>query len=162
MDDSAQGELYARQAPRARHLAFLLTGDAGLAEDLVQDCFVKLAGRLRPVDEPEAYLRRMVVNAAHSHHRRLRVRRAKSREEALAVGADSDTSPDRTDELADRARLLEALAQLPSRQRAAVVLRHWLDLPEQQCADELGCSVGTVKSLASRGRAALRVSLENA
>lgn len=55
-----------------------------------------------------------------------------------------------------------ALAELPSRQRSAVVLRHWLDLSEQRCADELGCSVGTVKSLASRGRAALRLSLENA
>lgn len=57
---------------------------------------------------------------------------------------------------------LRVVAAGPDRQRSAVVLRHWLDLSEQQCAAELGCSVGTVKSLASRGRAALRLSLENA
>ncbi len=155
-------ELYARQAPRARNLAYLLTGDRQLAEDITQDCFTALAGRLRPVDDPEAYLRRMVVNAAHSAHRRKRVRRERAREEALVVGADTDASADGTDARAERARLMAALAELPSRQRAAVVLRHWLDLSEQECAAQLGCSVGTVKSLASRGRAALRYTLENA
>ncbi|MCY7363935.1 MAG: hypothetical protein LH469_01220 [Frankiaceae bacterium] len=64
MPQTALAELYARQAPKAGHLAYLLTGDRLLAEDLVQDCFVKLAGRLRPVDDPGAYLRRMVVKAA--------------------------------------------------------------------------------------------------
>ncbi|MBC7374030.1 MAG: hypothetical protein H7323_08585 [Frankiales bacterium] len=62
MSQLALAELYARQAPRARNLAFLLTGDRVLAEDLVQGCFVKLAGRVRPVDDPEADLCRMVVN----------------------------------------------------------------------------------------------------
>jgi RNA polymerase sigma-70 factor (sigma-E family) len=162
MTQTALAELYARQAPGARRLAYLLTGDTQLAEDIVQDCFVKLAGRLRRVEDPESYLRRMVVNASHSHHRRLRVRRERARDEALVVGADSDASPDGADGRADRARLRDALADLPARQRSAVVLRHWLDLSEQQCADELGCSVGTVKSLASRGRAALRLSLEHA
>ena len=162
MPQTALAELYARSAPAARRLAYLLTGDTQLAEDIVQDCFVKLAGRLRRVDDPEPYLRRMVVNASHSHHRRLRVRRERARDEALTLGADTDTSPDGADGRADRDRLREALRALPARQREAVVLRHWLDLSEQQCADELGCSVGTVKSLASRGRAALRLSLENA
>jgi RNA polymerase sigma-70 factor (sigma-E family) len=159
---TALAELYAREATRARNLAYLLTGDSQVAEDLVQDCFVQIAGRLLTLDRPEAYLRRMVVNAAHSHHRQLRVRRDKAREEAQAVGADSDSSPDGTDQRAERERLLAALAQLPERQRAAVVLRHWLDLSEQECAHELGCSVGTVKSLASRGRATLRQTLEHA
>lgn len=162
MSPDVLAELYARQAPRARNLAFLLTGDRELANDLVQDCFVKLAGRLRPIDDPDAFLRRMIVNASHSHHRRLRTRRDNAREEALRLGADTDVTPDGSDERADRERLQAALAALPPRQRSAVVLRHWLDLSEQQCADELGCSVGTVKSLASRGRAALRHTLENA
>ena len=162
MPQTALADLYARQAPSARRLAYLLTGDTQLAEDIVQDCFVKLAGRLRRVDDPEPYLRRMVVNASHSHHRRLRVRRERARDEALTLGADTDTSPDGADGRADRDRLREALRALPARQREAVVLRHWLDLSEQQCAEALGCSVGTVKSLASRGRAALRLSLENA
>ena len=160
MSPTGLAELYASHAPRARGLAFLLTGDAALAEDLVQDCFVRLAGRVLPVADPGAYLRRMVVNAAHSHHRRLRVRRDRAGDEARVVGADTDSSPDGADTRAERDRLLAALAALPERQRAAVVLRHWLDLSEQQCATELGCSVGTVKSLASRGRAALRSTLE--
>ena len=101
----------------------------------------------------------MVVNASHSHHRTLRVRRDRARDEALTIGADTDTSTDGAEARADRDRLLTALDALPARQRSAVVLRHWLDLSEQQCAEELGCSV---KSLASRGRTALRLSLENA
>ena len=80
----------------------------------------------------------------------------------MALGADTDTSPDGADKRAECARLLQALDALPPRQRSAVALRHWLDLSEQQCADELGCSVGTVTSLASRGRAALRLHLKNA
>lgn len=162
MSPTTLSELYAQHASRARDLAYLLTGDRALAEDLVQDCFVRLAGRLRPVDDPAAYLRRMVVNASHSHHRRLRTRRDKAREEAQTVGADTDLTPDGADGRAERSRLLAALSALPARQREAVVLRHWLDLSEAQCATELGCSVGTVKSLASRGRAALRLTLEDA
>ena len=160
MTPTALAELYARQARRSRDLAYLLTGDRALAEDLVQDCFARLAGRLRPLEDPDAYLRRMVVNAAHSHHRSLRVRRARARDESLVVGLDTDTAPDGADGRAERDRLLAALAALPVRQRSAVVLRHWLDLSEAECADQLGCSVGTVKSLASRGRAALRQTLE--
>ena len=153
-------ELYARSAPRARSLAYLLTGDRETADDLVQDCFVRLAGRLRPVDDPDAYLRRMVVNASHSHHRRLRTRRDKARAESQVVGSEDDAVPDGSGDRAERSRLMAALATLPARQREAVVLRHWLDLSEEQCAAELGVSLGTVKSLASRGRAALRVVLE--
>ena len=104
----------------------------------------------------------MIVNAPHSAHRRKRVRRDRARDEARVVGADTDAAPYGTDARAERARLLAALAELPSRQRSAVVLRHWLDLSEQDCAVHLDCSVGTVKSLASRGRATLRLLLENA
>lgn len=154
--------LYREQAPRARGLAYLLTGDRRLAEDLVHDCFATLAGRLRPVADPEAYLRRMVVNACHSHHRKKQVRRQRAGDEARVVGADTDTSADGAEDRAERSRLLAALATLPPRQREAVVLRHWLDLPESEVAASLGCSVGTVKSLASRGRAALRLVLEDA
>lgn len=161
MTPTALGELYAGHARQSRDLAYLLTGDRAVAEDLVQDCFATLAARLRPVDNPPAFLRRMIVNASHSHHRRLRVRRERSRDEAATVGADTDQQPDDVDARIERLRLLDALAALPTRQREAVVLRHWLDLSEAQCADELRCSVGTVKSLASRGRAALRTTLEH-
>ena len=72
-------ELYVAYAPDALRLAFLLTGDRALAEDLVQDAFVRLVGRLRHLREPEAfwaYLRRMIVNLATSHFRHRRVERA--------------------------------------------------------------------------------------
>lgn len=117
MSQLALAELYVRQAPRARNLAFLLTGDRVPAEDLVQDCFVKLAGRVRPVDYPEADLRRMVVNDSHSHHRKLRVRCERARDEAVAIGADTNTSADGADARADCDRLLLALGRLPQRRR---------------------------------------------
>src|SRR6266702_3303813 len=72
------GELYRRHADRAIRLAYLLTGDRALAEDLVQDAFVKLAGRLAHLRDPgafDAYLRRTVVNLANSHLRRKRLER---------------------------------------------------------------------------------------
>lgn len=160
MDTESLGQLYVTHAPRARSLAYLLVGDAQVAEDVVHDCFLRLASRWRPVDDPAAYLRRMVINASNSHHRRSRLRRDRSRDEAWVLGAESDVTEDGSAGRAQRAELLAALDVLPHRQRAAVVLRHWLDLSEAQCAAELGCSIGTVKSLASRGRATLREVLE--
>lgn len=130
----------------------MLPGDAHVAQGLVQDCFVRLAGKLVTPQDPPAYLRRMVVGAAHSHHRRLRVRRDRAGDEARTLDADIDTSPDGADGRAERERLMAALATLRARQREAVVLRHWLDLAEQECATQLGCSVSTVTSLASSGR----------
>src|SRR6058998_3162610 len=73
------GELYLRHAHDAVRLAYLLTGDRALAEDLVQDAFVRLAGRLVHLRDPcafDAYLRRTVVNLSRSHFRRKKVERA--------------------------------------------------------------------------------------
>src|SRR5437764_6306673 len=73
------GELYRRHAPDAARLAYLITGDRALAEDLVQDAFVRMVGRFQDLRNPDAfaaYLRRTVVNLSHSHFRRLRVERA--------------------------------------------------------------------------------------
>src|SRR6266550_1806162 len=81
-DEDAEGrlgELYRRHAPDAVRLAYLLTGDRALAEDLVQDAFVRMFGRFRDLRNPDAfgaYLRRTVVNLANSHFRRLKVERA--------------------------------------------------------------------------------------
>ena len=153
--------LYATHARRARALAYLLTGDQALSEDLVQDCFLRLCSRVRPVahDQLPAYLRVMVVNACRSHFRRLAVRRRRAAAEADVLGSDRDVSPDGTSAVPERERLRRALMELPIRQRTAVVLRHWLELTEQETAAQMGCSVGTVKSLASHGRAALRTRL---
>jgi RNA polymerase sigma-70 factor (sigma-E family) len=159
--DDDVAALYATHAPRARSLAYLLTGDAAVAEDLVQDCFLRLCSRARRVapEELGAYLRRMVINASNSHFRRLAVRRRKAADEAGVLGSTGDVGPDATAAWAERDRLRTALQTLPDRQRLAVVLRHWLDLSEAETAEQMGCSVGTVKSLASHGRAALRVRL---
>jgi RNA polymerase sigma-70 factor (sigma-E family) len=148
-------ELYARHAAEAIRLAYMLTGDRLLAEDLVQDAFVKLAGRLVHLRDPDAfasYLRRTVVNLTNSYFRRKRLERAYLKRTAAEPSRSMD-APDteRRDELWDN------LQRLPVRQRTAVVLRIYEDLPEQRVAEILGCRPGTVRSLLSRGLAELRI-----
>ena len=128
-------------------LAALLTGSADSAPDLVQDCFVGLHGRWASVRQPLPYVRRSVVHASASHHRRVaRARRQPPPEVRVSVlGAD---------ELGD------ALAQLPARQRAAVVLRYYADLPDADIAAALRCRPGTVRSLIHRALSDLRRTIE--
>ena len=149
------GELYARHAAEAIRLAYVMTGDRQLAEDLVQDAFVKLAGRLVHLRNPgafDAYLRRTVVNLSNSYFRRKRLERAYLRRAA----AEPPTHVDAPD-IDRRHELWTDLQRLPVRQRTAIVLRIYEDLPEQQVADILGCRPGTVRSLVSRGLAELRI-----
>src|SRR5207244_4061978 len=137
-------ELYARHLGGAVGLAYLLTGDRHLAEDLAQEAFVRLAGRfghLRNPDAFEAYLRRTVVNLFTSHLRRKRLERAYLRGEA---GGPEPATPEPDLGLADE--LWGALQRLPERQRAAVVLRFYEDLSERDVAGVLGCSVAAAKS----------------
>jgi RNA polymerase sigma-70 factor (sigma-E family) len=146
-------ELYQANARPAVRLAYVMTGDRELAEDLAQEAFVRVAGRWRDLRKPEvfrSYLFTAVVNLTHSHWRRRRVERG--------YLAKQDPRA-RTTALPDVERhevLRTALAELPHRQRAALVLRYYEDLSEQQTADVLGCSVGAVKSLVTRGTEALR------
>jgi RNA polymerase sigma-70 factor (sigma-E family) len=158
---SAEGakldELYRRHAGGAVRLAYLLLQDRMLAEDIVQDAFVKVAGRLIHLRDPgafDAYLRRTVVNLSHSHVRRRMVERAFLKRETAAAERDSARWP--TSSLEDREVLWRALGRLPERQRVAIVLRFYEDLPEVQVADILRCRPGTVKSRVSRGLEALR------
>ena len=155
-DTGRLGELYLRHADDAVRLAYLLTGDHALAEDLVQDAFVRLAGRLVHLRDPgafQAYLRRTVVNLSHSHFRRRRVERAYLERERSSAWL-APQWPDRP--LEDREDLWRALGRLSGRQRAALVLRFYEDLTERQTAKALGCAIGTVKSLVFRGLQALR------
>jgi RNA polymerase sigma-70 factor (sigma-E family) len=149
------GELYEAHAPDAARLAYLLTGDRALAEDLVHEAFVRLFGRFRDLRNPDAfgaYLRTAVVNLARSHFRRRRVERAYLERESRA--------PERApSDFGARQELWEALQRLRSRQRAAIVLRYYEDLTEAQTAEVLGCAPGTVKSLVSRGIDKLRSEL---
>jgi RNA polymerase sigma-70 factor (sigma-E family) len=153
VDAGRLGDLYLRYADGAVRLAYLLTGDLALAEDLVQDAFVRLAGRLVHLRDPrafDAYLRKTIVNLSNSHFRRRKVERLYlERAPGFAAGREHDVPEDRED-------LWRALGQLSRRQRAAVVLRFYEDLSELQIAEILQCRPGTVKSLVSRGLETLR------
>ncbi|MFF5441233.1 SigE family RNA polymerase sigma factor [Streptomyces achromogenes] len=144
--------------PRLMRTAFLLTGEQHAAEDLVQSTLEQVYTAWRRVgaaDDPEAYVRRVMINAhARKHRRRLREFLAPKDDSGL-VREVADTG-DRIAQADDRSALLKALAQLPARQREAVVLRYWEDLTETQAAEAMGCSVGTVKSSAAKGIAKLR------
>src|SRR5205085_10704802 len=123
----------------------LLTGDRALAEDLVQEAFVRLAGRLVHLRDPgafDAYLRRTVVNLSRSHFRRRKVERAYVQRTGAAPDARAELGADRSFE--DRAVLWRAMQRLSQRQRAAIVLRFYEDLSEHRVAEILSCPPGTV------------------
>jgi RNA polymerase sigma-70 factor (sigma-E family) len=154
IDGGRLAELYRSHADMAVRLAYLLTGDLTLAEDLTHDAFVRISGRLLHLRHPgalDAYLRRTVVNLANSHFRRKRVERAYLERERT-LRAPEHVDPD----ISSREALRGALLRLPARQRAAIVLRFYQDLSEAQTAEILGCRPGTAKSLVSRGMRALR------
>ena len=139
--------------------AYLIVWDLGEAEDLVQETLMEVARRwprVRRMDRPAAYARRILVNRAVSGAgRRARRRRELAAEppaECVALTNDA-AGIDGHDEL------IGALAALPPRQRAVLVLRYFLDLPEAEVAAALKCSLGTVKSTASRGLARLEQAL---
>ncbi len=141
------GDFYADHYTELVRLATLLSGSIDNAPDLVQDCFVRLHGRWASVREPLPYIRRSIVYACASHHRH------------MAVTRRHPQPPSRPSELgADE--LEDALAALPARQRAAVVLRYYGDLPDADIARALRCREGTVRSLVSRALVDLRKVIE--
>ncbi|NUT29781.1 MAG: SigE family RNA polymerase sigma factor [Streptomyces sp.] len=134
--------------------AYLLTGDAHHAEDLTQTALAKAYRSWRRVaraDNPEAYVRRMLVSCNSDRFRKRRVTEALTAVPPEVAGRDAGYAG-----VDERSALLGALAQLPPKQRAVVVMRYWEDLSEAEVAEVLGCSVGTVKSQASKGLAKLR------
>jgi RNA polymerase sigma-70 factor (sigma-E family) len=138
-------------------VAVLLTGDWHAAQDLVQESLVKLYRawpKLRLDGDPDAYLRRIMVNTHRSWWR------ARWRRETPAGELPDTVIADFADGQAFAALVRQALQALPQRQRAAVVLRYCADLPEAEVADLLGCSVGTVKTHTHRGLQALRENFE--
>jgi RNA polymerase sigma-70 factor (sigma-E family) len=152
-------DVYARNAPGAVRLAYLITSDPELAKDVVQDAFVRVAGRfghLRVPDAFDAYLRRAVVNLCTSHFRRRRIERAYL-DRAAAEPPHEEPIPD----LAVRDELRTALRSLPVRQRTAIVLHYYEDLSEQQVADTMRCSVPAARSLIGRGMQTLRTMIGN-
>jgi RNA polymerase sigma-70 factor (sigma-E family) len=146
-------ELYTANAQRAGRLAYFLVGDRELAQDLVQEAFLKVFtrwGNLREPDSFAAYLNRTIVNLSHKTHRRRTVERRylekQPRLEAVAPQHDYETADE----------LWRQLQMLPQRQRTAIVLRYYEDLTDHQAAEAMGCSETAVASLVQRALGALR------
>jgi len=146
-DHTTLERFVAEQTLGLTRFAFLLCGDRQRAEDLVQDALLAMHrrfGAVVTVENPLAYARRAIVNGNISV-----ARRRSSSEVAMAVlpdGVAFDAVPE----------LWERLEELPSRQRAVLVLRYWLDQSDEEIAGLLGCRRGTVRSLAARAFAILR------
>jgi RNA polymerase sigma-70 factor (sigma-E family) len=140
--------------PALLRTAYLLTGNGGRAEELVQDTLVRLYpkwDRVAAADVPLAYVRRSLTNAYINQSRRA------SRREFAYEDVPERTDPrDVLSQLADRDEIWAGLKLLSDRQRAALVLRFFEDLSDEQIAAALNCRIGTVRSLISRGLALLR------
>lgn len=137
--------------------AVLLAGSPEAGEDLLQESLVRLLGRWDKVEgDPEGYLRRTLYNLATDRWRYRARRREVLVAEPPELEADASPGPDLRDQL------VGALALLPRRQRAVLVLRYFADASEAETAAILDCSVGTVKSAASRGLSRLRELTQNA
>lgn len=158
-DRSLLVELYHAHRLRLTRLAVLLVDDVSTAEDVVQDVFVELHRRwdsMPDINNAAGYLRVSVVNRARSALRR----RKTARDYVPPITREHDDASESV-VLADEHReVLDALANLPRRQREVLVLRYWSDLTEAEIAESLGISKGTVKSTASRALDALEKVLE--
>jgi RNA polymerase sigma-70 factor (sigma-E family) len=150
-DEQAFREFVTSQMASLRKLAYLTCGDWHAAEDAVANTLVKLYPRWRGIERPDLYAKTMVYRAAIDETRRP-WRRERSAGDAMPETAVRDLVS-ATDE---RLRLRAALAAVPARQRAAVVLRYYLGLSVQDTAQVLDCTVGTAKSQAARGLTRLR------
>ena len=155
VDDDFRDFVVAR-TPSLLGTAYLLTGDHGAAEDLLQTALLKAYRhwkRISSSGSPEGYVRRILVNQRVSWWRRRQL-------DAVPIAVYHDTvagsATDAIGDVAERDQMWRALQQLPPRTRAVIVLRYWEDMSEAATAQLLGCSAGTVKSLASRGLARLR------
>jgi RNA polymerase sigma-70 factor (sigma-E family) len=138
-----------------RRTAYLMCGDWERASDLTQEALIRVYVAWPRLDHEHglrAYARKAVVSAAIDHSRR-----RSSREVVGLVDQAHLRVDDPSDGVLDRMVLMDALAELPPRQRACVVLRYYEDLGVDAVADVLGCHVGTVKSQTARGLDALRV-----
>lgn len=152
MDEEITEFIRSRHASLLRR-AFLLTGDAGLAQDLVQDSLARLwlSWSRRPVENPDAYVARVMVNASISAWRKRR------RVQTVAeIDAGMVAVPDGAEASAEHDRVWAALVQLPARQRAILVLRYYEDLSEAEICQALSISPGTVRSQTFKARQTLR------
>jgi RNA polymerase sigma-70 factor (sigma-E family) len=148
------GEWFAAEYSGLLRFAYFLTGDAGTAEDLVHDAFVKLYRADRHIEGSgfRAYARRTIVNL---HRSRFRRSGAERRALTASVSSDVSSNPEPMD------HVWRAILALPKGQRACVALRYYEDLSEQEIADTLGVSTGTVKKQMHRAMNSLRSALDD-
>jgi RNA polymerase sigma-70 factor (sigma-E family) len=153
-NDDEVVELCRRLRPELVGVLTLYCGDRHLAEDLVQQTLARVWaswGRMRRIDDRRAYIHRMALNAARSQFRRHRAKR-RARQRLGHPAPVASRSSDQANVVAVRA----AVAALPPRQRAAIVLRYFADLSVRDTAAVMGCAEGTVKALTSKAISALR------
>ena len=156
---TAVRELYEGHYVRLVRLAVLLVGDAGRAEEIVQDAFVDLVSRWRTIRDPGAaasYLRTCVANGARSHLRH----RAVVNRQPVSKPSMMDSAETEALVQIEHERVLSLLSELPGRQREVLVLRYYGQLSEAEIADTLGISRGAVKSHTFRGLRSLRTAME--
>jgi len=147
---------FAGLAAVAHRVAYRLLGDRGDAEEIAQEALARAYARWGRVEgHAEAWVARVAANLALDDHRR----RSRVRRHAEGAPAGPGADPDRTEGLVSRLELVAGLRALPRRQREVVVLRYLADASEADTAALLGCTPGTVKQHASRGLAALRLTV---
>ena len=139
--------LYRSEYPNVVRFAISLTGDPDIAEDVAQDAFARIHGRLGSLERPGGYLRTVVVILCRDRYRRQAYERrhAPSPPDGISLQASE---------------MVDAMLRLPFKQRAVQVLRYWGDWTEAEIAEAVDCRPGTVKALASRGLASLRKEVE--
>jgi len=157
--DQEVAALFRRHYTPLCRLAYVILGDAHVAEEVVMDAMLKTFSgwrRIRDVASSEAYLRRAVVNGCRS-----RIRRKSVESRGAAVMRGRLQRPDEWADagVEDRRDVWNAVQVLPERQRACVVLRYYEDLPEAEIAEIMDCSIGTVKSQLHKARARLEKTL---
>ena len=152
------GDYVVARSRRLCEFAYLLCGDWHAAEDAVQTALAKLFvawRRLRERESMDAYVRRIVVRVIIDQRRLLR----SQRESSWAEPPDATPIGDAAESMPDRLAVLAALAKVPPRQRAVLVLRFFEDQSVEETAEALRCSTGTVKSQTARGLRTLRALL---
>ncbi|GAB3460994.1 SigE family RNA polymerase sigma factor [Kineococcus endophyticus] len=145
-------EFVSAGSDRLLRLALLLTGDRVLAEDLLQDVLERMYVGWRRIEDPHAYARTALARRVTDRWRQ----RGRRPREVELEDWHGEPVADGTAARAERSRVVEALRALPPRQRAVIVLRYFEDWSEEQIADQLDVSRGTVKSQASKGLRTLR------
>lgn len=154
MADDAFSAFARAAGPMLTRLAYGIVGDTGRAQDAAQTALERTYVRFAGLRDPVSYAQRVTINAARDQWRRV------GRREAAGLLEERHAQPS-VGSVEDRDELFEALRQLPVGQRTVVVLRHWLDKSEQETADLLGCSLGTVKSQNAKGLKTLKLHLCN-